>query len=162
MATYYNIQSFLTDSGNVPLVIDIATDQPDGAGGFYLYTNQPTGADTQLWTIVDGPSGYVFIQSKWKDPSGNHVVIDIHGGNNEPKTRLDGFPQKSSNNDNQLWTPVTDITSGYAFYQSKLKDPSGAVLVIDIQGASTALKTPLDAYTQKSTDYDNQLWQLAG
>jgi uncharacterized iron-regulated membrane protein len=62
-----NIQSYLTDAGGIPLVIDIAVDQPDGSGGYYLYTNQPTGDETQWWTIVDGPSGYVFIQSQWKD-----------------------------------------------------------------------------------------------
>jgi hypothetical protein len=162
MATYYNIASYLTDKGGVPLLIDIAVDQPDGAGGYYLYTNQPTGSDTQLWTIVDGPSPYVFIQSQWKDPSGNQVVIDIHQGSNRPGTRLDGYPQKSTGYDNQLWVPFEDVTSGYVFYQSKLSDPAGSVLVIDIEGNSTALKTPLDAYPQKSTNYQNQLWQLSG
>lgn len=50
--------------------------------------------------------------------------------------------------------------SGYSFIQSKVKDPKGNPLVIDIKGASNKLGTPLDAYTQKSTGYDNQLWQL--
>lgn len=162
MAAYYNIQSYMTDVGGVPLLIDIGVNEPDGAGGYYLYTNQPTGSETQWWTFVDDSSGYVFIQSQWEDANGNHVVIDIHGGSNNPGTRLDGYPKKSANYDNQLWKPVLDVSSGYVFYQSKLTDPEGMVLVIDVQGNSTALKTPLDAFTQKSTKYENQLWQLAG
>lgn len=163
MGTYYNIQSYLTDAGGLPLVIDIATNEPDGHGGYWLYMNQQTGNVTQWWTIVDGPSGYVFIESQWKDPDGNHVVIDIHGASNQPGTRLDGYPQKSTNNDNQLWarSPAT-LYPGFVFFQSKLTDPEGQVLVIDVAGGSPTVATPLDAYPQKMTGYENQIWTLAG
>jgi hypothetical protein len=161
--TYYNLQSYLTDAGGVPLVIDISN-----KSGNYLYVNQPTGDDSQWWTMIpDGSSGYYFIQSKWKNSDGKNVVIDIHGAStNMPipnGTLLDAYPQKSKDYDNQLWKPVAELTSpGYSFYQSKLTDEAGNPVVIDIQGGVNALKTPIDAWPQKSSNYQNQLWTLAG
>ena len=159
MPTYYNLQSSILDKGGVPLVIDISN-----KSGNYLYANQPTGDDSQWWTMIaDGTSGYFFIQSKWKDSKGNNVVIDIHGDVNTPGTPLDAYPQKSKDYDNQLWKPVADVTSpGYSFFQSKLTDDKGIPLVIDIKDSANSLGTPIDAYPQKSKNYQNQLWTLAG
>src|SRR6516165_2255756 len=51
--------------------------------------------------------------------------------------------------------PVTiNVVTDYVFIRSKLGN------VIDVAGASTAPGTPLDAYPQKSTATDNQLWQF--
>jgi hypothetical protein len=47
--------------------------------------------------------------------------------------------------------------SNYYYIQSKLKDGNGKHNVIDIQGNSGPL---LDAYTKKTTDADNQLWEF--
>lgn len=165
MPTYYNIQSYLSDSGGIPVVLDISNES-----GNYLYANQPTGADSQLWTIIpDGSSGYSFIESKWKNSAGQKVVIDIHGDSTNSSikdgTLLDAYPRKSKDYDNQLWMPVADVTEpGYSFFQSKLTDADGNHVVIDIQGglATVKIPTPIDAWKQKSTNYNNQLWTLAG
>lgn len=159
---YYLISSYVQDKGGLNLVIDFKGGSASPAPGTLLVTNQPTGSESQLWTIVpDGASGYSFIQSKVKDPKGNHLVIDIEGNVNTPDAPLDGFTRKSKGYDNQLWKFVAEaLVPGYSFIESKLKDPKGNPLVIDIKGASNKLGTPLDAYTQKSTGYDNQLWQL--
>jgi len=160
MPTYYSIQSYVTDSGGVPLVIDIPGAHKNP--GTLLDAWQPTGGDNQLWELVLDPSGYHFIQSKLKDPIGDPLVIDIQGGSNEPGTLLDVYTKKSKDYDNQLWKFVEAAGYvGWYFIQSKLTDPMGNPLVIDIQGGINKLGTPLDAYTQKSKDIQNQLWQLA-
>jgi hypothetical protein len=159
----YNIQSQLTDKGGIPLVIDIqgAVNTPNTP----LDAFTPNGGANQLWTLVlDAASGYHFIQSNLKDPKGNHLVIDIRGAINTPGTLLDAFTKKTKNYDNQLWQFV-EGPPGWYFIQSKLKDPKGNPLVIDVQGATGAISapgTPLDAFTQKSKNNANQLWQLAG
>jgi len=159
MPTYYSLQSPILNKGGIPLVIDISN-----KSGNYLYANQPTGDDSQWWTIIhDRTSGYCFIQSKWKNSKGENVVIDIHGASNTPGALLDVYPQKSKDYDNQLWKAVADVTTpGYSFFQSKLTDSEGVPLVIDIQRASSNLGTPIDAWPQKSKDYQNQIWTAAG
>ncbi len=54
---------------------------------------------------------------------------------------------------------IADGTSGYFFIQSKWKDSKGNNVVIDIHGDVNTPGTPLDAYPQKSKNYDNQLWK---
>jgi len=94
-------------------------------------------------------SAYYAIQSKL---SGH--VIDIEGASKEAGAGLDAFTQKSTENDNQLWAFEPDPSgSGYFFIQSKL---SGHV--IDIEGASKEAGAGLDAFTQRVTENDNQLW----
>jgi len=100
-------------------------------------------------------SNYYFIKSKL---SGN--VIDIEGASTAAGALLDAYPQKSSGADNQLWEFVPDPQgSGYYFIKSKLNGN-----VIDIQGGTTAAGlvdgTPLDAFTQKTSGTQNQLWQF--
>jgi hypothetical protein len=92
---------------------------------------------------------FVFLKSKL---DGN--VIDILGASTTPDTGLDAFPQKESGTANQLWQFVPDPAgSGFFFIMSMLNGD-----VIDIQGASTAPDTKLDAFPQKTTGTDNQLW----
>lgn len=144
--------------GGVHLVVDISN-----TPGNPLYANEPTGADSQHWTMVPDPmgSGYFFFQSQWKNAMGQNVVIDIQGGSNAAGTPLDAFPQKSENYNNQLWLPVANAsTPNYVFIQSWLKDPGGLPLVVDIENNSTSAGTPLDAYAMKSSNNNNQLWQL--
>jgi hypothetical protein len=160
MATYYNIQSQVTDKGGIPLIIDIqgGSNKP----GTPLDAYPPTGGENQWWELVlDTPSGYYFLQSQMKDPEGTPLVIDIQGAVNKPGTPLDAYPKKSKEYDNQLWKFV-EGPAGWYFIESKLKNAEGIPLVIDIQAASDKPGALLDAYTQKSTDNDNQLWQLAG
>jgi hypothetical protein len=58
--------------------------------------------------------------------------------------------------DNQLWEFVPDPAgSPYYFIKSKLNGN-----VIDIKGASTKAGSLLDAYPQKSSGTDNQLWEF--
>jgi len=94
---------------------------------------------------------YYFIKSKL---DGN--VIDIQGASTSSGALLDAYPQKTTGSDNQLWEFVADPQgSGYYFIKSKLNGN-----VIDLQGASTKPGTLLDAYPQKTSGTDNQLWQF--
>ena len=96
-------------------------------------------------------STYFAIQSKL---SGN--VIDIQEASTKPGALLDAFSQKTSDSDNQLWEFIPDPAgSGHYFIKSKL---SGNV--IDIQQASTKPGALLDAFSQKTSDSDNQLWRV--
>ncbi len=91
---------------------------------------------------------YYFIKSKL----GN--VIDIQGASTASGAGLDAYSQKTSGEDNQLWNFVADPAgSGYYYIVSKLDGKA-----VDIEGASTAAGTLLDAYPQKPYDADNQLW----
>jgi hypothetical protein len=167
--TAYNIQSYLTDTSGVPLVIDIQGGGDPIKDGTLLDAYTPTGDPNQWWTLVpDGSSGWFFIESQVKDPEGNPLVIDIQGGGDPIKdgTLLDAYKKKSSDYDNQLWRFVEAIgvAAGWYFIQSKLTDGEGNPLVIDIQGGAEFPKpnTLLDAFRMKSTNPYNQLWQLAG
>jgi hypothetical protein len=94
---------------------------------------------------------YRFIKSKL---SGN--VIDVVGASKEAGAGLDAYPQKSNGTDNQLWEFVPDPKgSPYYFIKNKL---SGNV--IDIESASTKAGSLLDAWPQKSSGTDNQLWEF--
>jgi hypothetical protein len=116
---------------------------PTSFGSFIL-----TGVSSETFTIA---GEYYFIKSKL-----NGDVIDILGASTAPGAGLDSYPQKSTGTDNQLWEFVSDPAgSGYYFIKSKL-DGS----VIDIEGASTKAGVLLDAYPQKTTGTDNQLWEF--
>ncbi len=98
---------------------------------------------------------YFFIKSKL----GN--VIDVAGASTKAGALLDAWPQKSSGTDNQLWEFVpAPADSGYYsgswyyFIKSKLGN------VIDVSGASTKAGALLDAWPQKSSGTDNQLWEF--
>jgi hypothetical protein len=112
-----------------------------------------TGNDNQLWEVTLDPagSGYVVLQS-----SLNGNVIDIQGASTQAGALLDAWPLKPTGNDNQLWEFIPDPAgSGYYFIQSKLNGN-----VIDIQGASIQAGAALDAWPQKPSGNDNQLWIL--
>ncbi len=95
-------------------------------------------------------SNYYFIKSKL-----NGNVIDIQGASTQSGAPLDAWPQKPTGNGNQLWQLIPDPAgSGYYFLQSQLNGN-----VIDIEGASTQPGALLDAWPQKPTGNDNQLWQ---
>src|ERR1039457_6166348 len=109
------------------------------------------------------PLTYYNMQSQVTNKGGIPLVIDIQGASNKPVkagTLLDAYTP--TGNENQWWTLVLDPPSGYHFIQSKLTDPKGNPLVIDIQGASNKPGALLDAYREKSKNNANQLWQLAG
>ncbi len=94
---------------------------------------------------------YYFIKSKL---DGN--VIDISGGSTKSGANLDAYPQKTTGTNNQMWEFVPDPAgSGYFFIKSQLNGN-----VIDISGGSTAAGALLDAYPQKSSGTENQLWQF--
>ena len=156
MSTYCTIQGKL--SGNV---IDIQGASKESGALLDAFPDKK--ADNQLWEFVPDPagSGYFFIKSKL---SGN--VIDIQGASTKSGALLDAFPQKTGVDpfnpetwpNNQLWAFNPDPAgSGYYFIRNKL---SGNV--IDIQGASKDSGARLDAYPQKATDNDNQLWKAVG
>lgn len=89
-----------------------------------------------------------FIKSKLRN------VIDIQGASTSAGALLDAFPQKPADNANQQWEFVVDPAgSGHFFIKSAL---SGHV--IDVQGNSAAAGAHLDAFPQKTSGYDNQLW----
>jgi hypothetical protein len=96
---------------------------------------------------------YFFIKSKL---DGN--VIDIQRASTKGGALLDSFPQKTTGTDNQLWEFVPDPAgSGYYFIKSKLDGN-----VIDIHRASTSSGAGLDAFQQKISGTDNQLWAVVG
>jgi hypothetical protein len=116
---------------------------PTSFGSFIL-----TKVSSETFTIV---GAYYFIKSKL-----NGNVIDILGGSTRSGAGLDAYPQKSTGTDNQLWEFVSDPAgSGYYFIKSKLDGN-----VIDIEGGSTKAGALLDAYPQKTTGTDNQLWEF--
>jgi hypothetical protein len=146
MPTFVFLKSKL--NGNV---IDILGASPTPDTGLDAFPQKASGTENQLWQFVPDPagSGFFFIKSML-----NGNVIDIQGASTAPDTKLDSFPQKTTGTDNQLWQFVSDPAgSGYSFIKSKLNGN-----VIDIQGASTAAGAPLDAFPQKTTGTDNQLW----
>jgi hypothetical protein len=99
----------------------------------------------------DQMSTYCSIKSKL---DGN--VIDIQGNSTQSGALLDAFPTKTTGNDNQQWEFIPDPAgSGYYFIKSKL---SGNV--IDVQENSTMPGALLDAFNQKTTANDNQLWRF--
>jgi len=94
-------------------------------------------------------STYCLIKSKL-----NGNVIDVRGASTKPGALLDSYPSNSTGSDNQLWEFVQDPSgSGYCFIKSKLDGN-----VIDILGADTNANVLLDAYPQKASGQDNQLW----
>jgi hypothetical protein len=96
-------------------------------------------------------STYYFIKSQL---DGN--VIDIQRASTASGALLDVYPQKTSGTNNQLWEFVPDPAgSGYYFIKSQLDGNA-----IDVQRASTASGALLDAYPQKTSGTDNQLWQF--
>jgi len=155
MSNKFFIQSQLGD-----YVIDIegGSTTPKVGTNLDAFTKKSSNNTNQQWefTPASGNPGYFFIKSVL----GNYV-IDIEGGGTAPKagTLLDVFTQKSSNNGNQLWTSVAGPAAhpGFFFIKSALGN-----YVIDIAGGGTAPKagTALDAFTQKSSNNGNQLWQL--
>jgi hypothetical protein len=149
---YVNTQLFIKSklSGNV---IDIVGASTQAGAPLNAWPQKQTGTDNQIWELVPDPagSGYYFIKSKL-----NGNVIDIVGASTQAGAQLDAWPQKSTGTDNQLWELVPDPAgSGYYFIKSKLNGN-----VIDIVGASAAAGTRLDAWPQKPTGNDNQLWGL--
>jgi hypothetical protein len=116
---------------------------PTSFGSFIL-----TGVSSETFTIA---GTYYIIKSKL-----NGDVIDIIGASTAPGAGLDAYPQKATGTANQLWEFVIDPAgSGYYFIKSQLNGN-----VIDIAGASTKPDTLLDAYPQKTTGTDNQLWEF--
>jgi hypothetical protein len=95
---YYFIQSVLNG-----FVIDIRGASSTPGTSLDAYPMKTAGTQNQLWNLVPDPSGsgYVFIQSLLGGNNGN--VIDILGGSTEAGARLDAYPMKSANSDNQLW-----------------------------------------------------------
>jgi len=150
MSTYAFIKSKL--NGNV---IDIEKASTAPAALLDAFPKKSTGNDNQQWEFVADPagSGFYFIKSKL-----DGQVIDIQGNSTAPGAKLEAYPQKSSGTDNELWEFIPDVVDpSFYFIKSKLNGN-----VIDIEGASTTPGAGLDAYPQKSTNNNNQLWQCDG
>jgi hypothetical protein len=91
-------------------------------------------------------------------PDGN-LYIDVQGNKNAAGTPLDIYT-KSGCAYNQLWNLVASGTKNYYFIQSILVTEAGENLVIDIQENKNVAGTPLDVWSKKTPDADNQLWEL--
>jgi len=146
--TYYFIQNKLTGH-----VIDVEGASKAAGASLDAYTRKTTDTDNQLWEFVGDPagSGCFFIKSKL---SGN--VIDVREASTTDGAGLDAWPQKSSGTENQLWQFVADPAgSGYHFIRSLQTGH-----VVDIREASTAPGASLDAWPQKTSGTDNQLWKV--
>jgi hypothetical protein len=147
-----DLSAYVDSDNNVLFVVVMAP----ATQTWWWYYGDPSYIEQQLTqnkarlTVL---SPYVvghFIKSKL----GN--VIDIVGASTAAGAGLDAYPQKSSGTNNQLWEFVADPAgSGYYFIKSRLDGN-----VIDIEGASTKAGALLDAYPQKSSGTDNQLWEF--
>lgn len=150
MSTYAFIKSKL--NGNV---IDIEGASKTPATYLDAYPKKSTSNDNQQWEFVADPagSGFYFIKSKL-----DGQVIDIHDNSTAAGAKLEAYTQKTTGTDNELWEFILDVVDPtYFFIKSKLNGN-----VIDIEGASTKAGTGLDAFPQKSTNNNNQLWQCDG
>jgi Ricin-type beta-trefoil lectin domain-like len=102
--------------------------------------------------VIKVEVAYFFIQNAL----GTFAEIEASSGS---RARLDTNTKQSNGNSNQLWTFVPDPAgSGYFYIVNKLDGH-----VMDIQGASTASGSLLEAHSRKvSVDgyagSDNQLW----
>lgn len=95
---YFFITSAL--DGNVIDIEDAST----GTGAWLdAVPRKATDYRSQLWAFIPDPagSGYFFITSAVDD-----TVIDVAGTSMSFGARLDAWPRKSSDYDNQLWKPV--------------------------------------------------------
>ena len=102
----------------------------------------PSGGATpdELWELQADPagSGYYYIVSSFSG-----LVIDVRGASTQPGTVIQAFSRNPGSSHNQLWTFVPGPAGpGYSSLQSKLSTP-GNLLVINVQGGSTAPGTPL-------------------
>lgn len=179
MSNTFEIKSKLDDSAGNQLVIDVAA-KNEGAS---VDASERNGSNNQFWEAVADPKhpGYFFIQSLQHDSDGKPVVIDIQGVSKASEmadgTKLDAYESKSGFNENQLWTIALDPNTkpnistpsvgqqDYIFIQSYLKNAAGTPYVVDILGWVSGTKLPgggtrLDAYHQKTSDTQNQLWRL--
>ena len=132
-------------------VIDVQGASKNAGAPLDAWPQKSSDNDNQQWEFVPDPdgSGYFFIKSSL---DGN--VIDIQENSDAAGALLDAFPQKSSNNRNQLWSFVPDPAgSGYYFIPSALDGN-----VVDVQGGSSKDGALLDAFPQHASNYDNQLW----
>jgi hypothetical protein len=93
---------------------------------------------------------YFFLQSKL----GQNNVIDIAQTSNPPLLDL---TQRQSGSDSQLWQLTPDPEgSGFFFIQNKVSP-----YVMDVEQYTDGNgNSPLDAWQQKQTGTDNQLWQF--
>jgi len=77
------------------------------------------------------------------------MVLDIAGENASAGAGVNMYPQKPTNNDNQLWSFTSD-----GFIKSKLNG-----MVLDIAGENASAGAGVNMYPQKPTNNDNQLWE---
>jgi hypothetical protein len=162
MASPFFIQSIFPTMPH-PLVIDIrgASTTPTTPLDVWWKKDASEGWNNQLWTFVQATEiNYWFLQNP-----ASGLVIDVTGGPNEytsPGTFLDA--NTLNGNYNQVWTFLPSEVENYYFIQSALSyipptpEPTVDSLVIDIQGNVEQRNTRLDVFTQKGTDWDNQLW----
>ena len=139
-------------------VISIADSSTKPGAGLVTNPKVSPNSLSQLWTFMPDPagSGYYYIVSKL-----NGNVIDIAGASTKSGALLDAYPRKvaedgHSGSDNQLWFFVADpLYPTLSRIVSKLNGN-----VIDVQGASSASNTPIDASPIKLTNVENQQWDV--
>jgi hypothetical protein len=119
----------------------------------------PHRAHSSIASIPASPKGatmasYNFMICRLND---NEWVIDIEGASTSSGTPLVNFPQKPNCYDNQLWyqeqSNVLNTNGSGNTYWYFFKN-KGTDRVITVNGNS------LEAVTQKTTDNDDQLWEM--
>lgn len=133
-------------------VIDIMEASAGTGARIDTWPRRATRDDNQQWSFDADPagSGYYFIKSAL---DGN--VIDVARSATGGGAWLDAVPRRSREYTSQLWAFVPDPAgSGYSFIRNAL-DGS----VIDVAGTSMSFGARLDAWPQKTTECDNQLWK---
>jgi hypothetical protein len=150
MPDYYFITSKLNG-----YVLDIKGASTAAKTPIISYPKKSSGTDNQLWERVPtGPKDSAGGQSQYYIKSKlNGNVLDIEGGNPNPKVAIISYPINSPASNNQIWQIVESSIEGYFYIASLLND-----YVLDITGASTEPVTQIISYPKKSPPGDNQLW----
>ena len=150
MAEYYFITSKLNG-----YVLDIKGANPDPRAQIISYPRKSSCTDNQLWERVPtGPKDSAGGQSQYYIKSKlNGFVLDIYGGNTQPRTPIISYPVNSPASNNQIWQIVESSIEGYFYIVSLLNE-----FVLDIEGANPAPVTPIISYPQNNPVSDNQLW----
>jgi hypothetical protein len=125
--------------------------RPLVGGGINLTGPPPPVASNQTWEIQPDPAGsshYII-----KNPATGRC-IDIGGNSTARGASLDAWPEKKSNNQNQLWDLLPDpFGSGYFFIQNPQTG-----LVIEIQNASSTSGAHLVMNPMRMFGHNYQLW----
>ena len=111
----------------------------------------PKLAANQTWEVLPDPAGS---QHKIIKNPGTGNCIDIQNNSTSPGVRLDAYPVKSKDNQNQLWDLLPDPFGSGGFF---LQNPQTG-FVIEIEHGSNTVGAALVVNPRRLFDSNRQLW----